>query len=69
LAHNVYIRIHLSTESDEFPFHEHGIPEQIKKQVRVVVSKDKNWKLRRAEFDIVDEKVEFIDEFEDFEID
>jgi hypothetical protein len=68
MAHNVYINIILSTDNDEFPLHEHGIPAQIRKKVKEIVSKDNNFKLRRLKFDIVDEEIEFMDDI-DFEED
>jgi hypothetical protein len=69
MGHNIYINIVLSTDMEEFPIHEHGIPAQIRKQVKEIVGKDNSFKLRRLKFDIVDEEIEFEDEFVDYEDD
>jgi hypothetical protein len=67
MAHNVYINIVLSTDMEEFPMHEHGIPAQVRKQVREVVGKDNNFKIRRFKIDIVDEEIEFLDDLGEFD--
>lgn len=66
MAHNVYINIILSTDMEDIPLHEHGIPAQIRKQVRDIVGKDNNFKIRRCRFDIIDDDIDY-DELDDFE--
>jgi hypothetical protein len=69
MGHNVYINIVLSTEMEDFPLHEHGIPAQLRKQVRDIVAKDNGFKIRRFKMDIIDYETEeeLIDEYEEFD--
>ena len=66
MAHNVYINIILTADGEEFP-NEYGVISQVRKQIKEIVAKDKNFKMKRYSFDIIDEELESEDviEFEE----
>jgi hypothetical protein len=55
MAHNVYINIVLSTDDENFP-KDFGMMSEIKKEVGLILQKYKSFKMKRYNFDIIDEE-------------
>jgi ApbE superfamily uncharacterized protein (UPF0280 family) len=63
MAHNVYINIIISTDKEEFP-NEYGIISNLRKEVKKIIANDPSFKMRRYNFDIIDELLDTEGEFE-----
>ena len=66
MAHNIYINIILSNDCKEFP-NEFGMVSEIKKEMKLLLSKYPDFKMKRYNFDIIDddydqEEMEFTEE-------
>ena len=55
MAHNIYINITLSTDDKEFPT-DFGMVSEIKKEIGLIIQKYPKFKLRRYNFDIVEDE-------------
>ncbi len=67
MAHNIYIDVVITTEEEDFP-NEYGVISQLRKTIREIISKDKNFKLKRYKFDIIDQEMD-LEEATEFEED
>ena len=54
MSHNIYINITVSTEGDEFP-NEHPITNELRREIKKIINKDRRYKLRRFNFDIIED--------------
>lgn len=55
MAHNIYVNIILSTDEDTFP-KDHGLISEVKKEIGLVLTKYPNFKIKRYNFDIIDDE-------------
>lgn len=63
MAHNIYVNIILSTDSDKFP-KDFGMMSEMKKEIGLVLQKYKGFKMKRYNFDIIDEEYDVQDDIE-----
>jgi hypothetical protein len=55
MAHNIYVNIILSTDDDKFP-KDHGLISEIKKELTLVLNKYPKFKMKRYNFDVIDDE-------------
>ena len=63
MAHNVYVNIILSTDEDEFP-KDFGMVSEIKKELTLLLQKYPRFKIRRYNFDIINDEYDMGEEME-----
>lgn len=66
MAHNIYVNITFSTDEDEFP-KDFGMVSEIKKELTILLQKYPEFKIRRYNFDIIDNEYDLMEE--DMELD
>jgi hypothetical protein len=60
MPHNIYVNIILSTEDEKFP-KDYGLTSEIKKEIGLILQKYPNFKMKRYNFDIIDEEYDMED--------
>lgn len=64
MSHNIYVNIILSSDDDKFP-KDFGMVSEIKKELTILVQKYPKFKIKRYNFDIIDDEYDMEDiEFE-----
>jgi hypothetical protein len=66
MAHNIYVNIIISTDEDEFP-KDFGMVSEIKKELTIILQKYPKFKMRRYNFDIIDNEFDLMEEDMEFD--
>ena len=60
MPHNIYVNIILSTDDEEFP-KDFGMVSEIKKEIGLILQKYPNFRMKRYNFDIIDDEYDMED--------
>ena len=60
MAHSIYVNIILSTDDEEFP-KDFGLTSEIKKEIGLILQKYPNFRMKRYNFDIIDDEYDMED--------
>ncbi len=63
MAHNIYVNIILSTDDDKFP-KDFGMVSEIKKEMNLILQKYPSFKMKRYNFDIIDDEYDMEEDVE-----
>ncbi len=55
MAHNIYINLALSSDNDKFPS-DFGLISEIKKEIGLIIQKYPEFKIKRYNFDVVEDQ-------------
>jgi hypothetical protein len=63
MSHSIYVNIILSTDNEQFP-KDFGMVSEIKKELALILQKYPNFKMKRYNFDIIDDEYDMEEDVE-----